>query len=112
MGEGCSYLWGLKIEKGIQFVCPYFQIEQDVALVIGQNDTKSAFFREWTKYITGILTYGEKSTKKDSMDIIRKVDNTGMHRTVHIYIKYCPEFISMLCRCLGHLVPFSYRFPY
>lgn len=56
---------------------PYFQIEQDVALVIGQSDVKSTFCCEWMKYyITGILTYGEKS---QSMDIIRNVDITGMH---------------------------------
>ena len=29
------------------------------------------------KYITGIVTYGEKSTKKESVDVIRNMDNTG-----------------------------------
>lgn len=64
--------------NALHLSCIYFQIGQDVALIIGQNDIKSVFCREWMKYITGILTYGEKSTKKESMDIIRNMDNTGI----------------------------------
>ena len=50
-----------------------------MALIIGQNDIKTTFLGEWTKYVTGILTYGEKSTKKDSTEVIRNVDNTGTY---------------------------------
>ena len=48
-----------------------------MGLINGKLDIKSSFLREWAKYVTAILAYGENSSKRKVYGPVKDLDLTG-----------------------------------
>ena len=57
----------------------FFQIEQEMALIIGKKDIRSLFQKAWTTmYVPALLLFGERSKKKVIRDILSKLVEAGI----------------------------------
>ena len=53
-------------------------MDQELCLILGKADAKSAFLSEWnTKYVPAIVSYGEKSRKTAITDLITSMNSSG-----------------------------------
>lgn len=56
------------------------QLEQEMGLVNGKNDTKANFLKDWiSNYVPAILSYGENSSRKGVFSHFNDMDVTGMY---------------------------------
>ena len=70
------YYGGLYLEIHVYII---LQIEQEFGLILGKSNAKVDFTSEWnTKYVPGIITYGQQSGKKAINSVTHDVDMAGM----------------------------------
>ena len=66
---------------------PYVQIEQEIGLIVGKKDIRTAFETTWTTtYVPALLKYGQRSTKKALTDIYTKLVESGMYINLHLNV--------------------------
>lgn len=77
------------------YVHLFLQLEQEMGLINGRNDTKAKFLKDWiSAYVPAILSYGENSSKKGIFSHFRDMDVTGMQYTV---LPSCMINIFIMC---------------
>lgn len=63
----------------------FLQIEQEMSLIYDRPDVKIQFIKQWLKLVTGIITYGENSSKKCVSSLASDLSETGMQCFVLYY---------------------------
>ena len=49
-----------------------------MSLVVNKNDVKASFMLEWKRFVSAILLYADKSSKKELKSLITGLDESGM----------------------------------
>ena len=75
------------------------QIEQEISLIVGKKDIRTAFETSWTtSYVSALLKYAQRSKKKAMRDIFMKLEETGVFyiraRTCVIGLPICAVYMQ------------------
>ena len=55
-----------------------------MGLIVAKLHVKTHFLSQWTKYVPAILSYAEKSTKKNVLSQLTDIDEAGQY-TLYLY---------------------------
>lgn len=56
----------------------FLQVEQEMGLIFGKSDIRSIFLTRWSmEYVPAVITYGQKSTKRNISSHIEHMDEAG-----------------------------------
>ena len=78
------------------------QIDQELGLILGKNDAKRTFTTEWnTKYISAIISYGEKLRKSSVSEIISSMNSAGKSLPMHFSCCGLINNVFLQMRLLG-----------